>query len=106
MYKKAVLDITAKLEALGRQNHMEVVFERFFNGDMRLCIRVNCSGFSDMYLYYYPSAFDSFEARFESYLRNYFCETEKAVNEIAARTYKEIERAHEDSEPFRVVSVD
>ncbi len=106
MYKKTVLDITAKLGALGRQNHMEVVFERSFRGDMRLRLRIDCTGFNDVYLYNYPRAFDSFKARFESYLEDYFCETEKAVDEIAASTYKEIERAHEDSEPFRIVSVD
>jgi len=106
MYKKTVLDITAKLGGLGRQNHMEIVFARLFSGDMRLHLRIDCTDFEDMYIYNYPRAFDNFKARFESYLENYFCDTKKAVDEIAARTYKEIERAHEDSEPFRIVSVD
>ena len=106
MYKKTVLDITVKLGALGRENHMEAVFERSFRGDMRLRLRINCTGFTDVYLYNYPRAFDRFKARFESYLENYFVETTRAANEIAARTYAEIERAREDSEPFRVASVD
>jgi len=106
MYEKTVLDITVKLAALGRENHMKAIFKRSFRGDMRLCLRINCTGFTDVYLYSYPRNFDRFKARFESYLINYFCETNKAANEIAARTYKEIERAHEDSEPFRIASVD
>lgn len=106
MYQKTVLDITTKLGALGRENHMEAIFERSFRGDMKLRLRVNVTSHNNMYLYDYPIAFGRFKARFESYLKAYFVETTKAADEIATRTYKEIERAHEDSEPFRVVSVD
>ena len=106
MYKKTVLDITAELGALGRQNHMVIVFERPFSGDIRLRLHIDCTGFKDAYMYDYPHAFDSFKARFESYLENYLCETEKAVNEIAARTYAEIDRACKDSDPFVTVIVD
>lgn len=104
MYEKTVLDITAKV-APGREDHMQVIFNRSFSGDMWLRLQLDVCR-NNTYIYGYPRAYDRFKARFESYLRAYFVKTEKSAREIAARTYKEIERVHEDSEPFRVVSVD